>query len=158
MLDLTTQTFAAVLRLAAPMDPPASVDVPAPIELPAPVAWLQDQDDHPLVSRTLLVLDPGEPDPRAVLAPLLWCFDAADHQRVAWLGDRLVVNGPVARSRPMPNVSMPIQVVDAVEGGPTRVEDLVMQPRTPDIGEAAPEVTEDPERAPDEASTPKSGI
>ncbi|MCA9558151.1 MAG: carboxypeptidase regulatory-like domain-containing protein [Myxococcales bacterium] len=46
----------------------------------------------------------------------------------------------------------------AVEGGPTRVEDLVMQPRTPDIGEAAPEVTEDPERAPDEASTPKSGI
>lgn len=120
MLDLTTQTFAAVLRLAAPMDPPASVDVPAPIELPAPVAWLQDQDDHPLVSRTLLVLDPGEPDPRAVLAPLLWCFDAADHQRVAWLGDRLIVNGPVARSRPMPNVAMPIQIVDAVGGGPTR--------------------------------------
>ncbi len=45
-----------------------------------------------------------------------------------------------------------------VEGGPTRVPDLIMKPRTPDIGEAAPDVTADPEREPDETSTPTLGI
>lgn len=45
-----------------------------------------------------------------------------------------------------------------VEGGQTRVADLVMKPRTPDIGETAPEATEERQTAPDEASVPKAGI
>lgn len=45
-----------------------------------------------------------------------------------------------------------------VESGPSRVDDLVMQPRTPDIGETAPDVTEERETQPDEGSTPKTGI
>jgi hypothetical protein len=44
------------------------------------------------------------------------------------------------------------------EGGPLKVADLILQPRTPDIGEAAPDVLEDQERAPDEGSVPKNGI
>jgi hypothetical protein len=45
-----------------------------------------------------------------------------------------------------------------LEGGPARVADLVMKPRTPDIEETAPEQTEEQEHAPDEANTPKIGI
>lgn len=45
-----------------------------------------------------------------------------------------------------------------VDGGQTRVKDLVMKPRTPDIGETAPEALEEKETAPDEASIPKTGI
>ena len=45
-----------------------------------------------------------------------------------------------------------------VEGGPNRIADLALQPRTPDIGETAPEVSEERETAPDEGSTPKAGI
>lgn len=46
----------------------------------------------------------------------------------------------------------------AVEDGPSKVDDLVLQPRTPDIGETAPDVTEERETQPDEGSTPKTGI
>lgn len=45
-----------------------------------------------------------------------------------------------------------------VEGGKTRVADLVMKPRTPDIGDTAPDVTEERETEPDEGSTPTTGI
>lgn len=46
----------------------------------------------------------------------------------------------------------------SVEGGKQKVDDLVMQPRTPDIGEMAPDVTDERETQPDEGSTPKTGI
>lgn len=45
-----------------------------------------------------------------------------------------------------------------VDGGQTRVADLILQPRTPDIGETAPEALEEKEIAPDESSIPKTGI
>lgn len=45
-----------------------------------------------------------------------------------------------------------------VEGGTTRVADLILKPRTPDIGETAPEALEEKEIAPDESSIPKTGI
>ncbi len=44
------------------------------------------------------------------------------------------------------------------EGGAIKVADLVLQPRTPDIGEAAPDVTEEKELQPDNGSIPNSGI
>ncbi|MFN3202144.1 MAG: carboxypeptidase-like regulatory domain-containing protein [Bradymonadia bacterium] len=44
-----------------------------------------------------------------------------------------------------------------VEGGPNKVEDLVMKVLTPDIEETAPDPTADPEREPDEASVPIIG-
>lgn len=44
------------------------------------------------------------------------------------------------------------------EGGPLKVADLILQPRTPDIGEAAPDVMKEQERAPDEVSVPNQGI
>lgn len=45
-----------------------------------------------------------------------------------------------------------------VEGGPTKVSDLVLQPRTPDIGETAPDPTQEQAVEPDNASTPITGI
>ena len=46
-----------------------------------------------------------------------------------------------------------------VEDGPTKVADLILQPRTPDLGEdLAPSVTEERETQADEGSVPKSGI
>jgi hypothetical protein len=45
-----------------------------------------------------------------------------------------------------------------VQGGPSKVPDLHMSPRTPDIGETAPDVLTEEERAPDETSVPNSGI
>lgn len=45
-----------------------------------------------------------------------------------------------------------------VEGGQTRVDDLILKPRTPDIGDTAPEALEEKEIAPDESSIPKTGI
>ena len=45
-----------------------------------------------------------------------------------------------------------------VQGGPNRLDDLVMAPRTPDISETAPDPTAEPERAPDETSNPIQGI
>lgn len=45
-----------------------------------------------------------------------------------------------------------------VEGGQTRVEDVILQPRTPDIGETAPEAIEEKPVDSDAASTPKTGI
>lgn len=44
-----------------------------------------------------------------------------------------------------------------VEGGPTRVDDLVMKPRTPDIEETAPDVLDERETAPDDQSVPVQG-
>lgn len=46
----------------------------------------------------------------------------------------------------------------SVEGGQTRVEDVILQPRTPDIGETAPEAIEEKPVDSDAASTPKTGI
>lgn len=45
-----------------------------------------------------------------------------------------------------------------VEGGPTQITDLIMQPRTLDVGEAAPEETEEREVTPGDTSVPKVGI
>ena len=44
------------------------------------------------------------------------------------------------------------------EGGKLRVPDVVMNPRAPDIGESAPDVTEEVETDPGETSSPKIGI
>lgn len=44
------------------------------------------------------------------------------------------------------------------DGGPLKLPDLMLQPRTPDIGDSAPQVLEDDERAPDEMSVPNTGI
>ena len=45
----------------------------------------------------------------------------------------------------------------AIEGGPTKVPDIVLQPRTPDISETAPDPTAEKEFAPDDMSTPVQG-
>lgn len=45
-----------------------------------------------------------------------------------------------------------------VEGGQTRVEDVILNPRTPDIGDTAPEALEEKPIESDDASTPKVGI
>ncbi len=44
------------------------------------------------------------------------------------------------------------------EGGPVKVTDLMMKPRTPDIGEAAPEVLKEEERTQGDTSVPTIGI
>ncbi len=44
------------------------------------------------------------------------------------------------------------------EGGKMRVPDVVLKPRAPDIGESAPDVTEEIETDPGETSSPKIGI
>ncbi len=46
----------------------------------------------------------------------------------------------------------------SVEGGPVRVADLRMKPRTLDIGDTRPEQLEENEVEPDQSSTPKAGI
>ena len=45
----------------------------------------------------------------------------------------------------------------SVEGGPTRVNDLVMKPRTPDIEETAPDVMDEEEKTMDDSNTPVQG-
>lgn len=45
-----------------------------------------------------------------------------------------------------------------IEGGPVRVADLQMKPRTLDIGDTRPEELEEREVEPDQSSTPKAGI
>jgi hypothetical protein len=44
-----------------------------------------------------------------------------------------------------------------VEGGPTQITDLVMQPRTLDVGEAAPEELQEREVSPGDTSVPIQG-
>ncbi len=44
-----------------------------------------------------------------------------------------------------------------VEGGPTRVNDLVMKPRTPDIDETAPDIMREDDRKMEDSSTPIQG-
>jgi hypothetical protein len=51
-----------------------------------------------------------------------------------------------------------VEFVVNVDGGKTRLKDLIMNPRTPDIGEAAPEVTEGPAATRGGTSTPTTGI
>ncbi len=51
-----------------------------------------------------------------------------------------------------------VELVVNVDGGKTRLKDLIMNPRTPDIGEAAPEVTEGPAVTGGGTSVPKTGI
>lgn len=97
-----------------PPEPPESEAVAkdlSGLRIPSSVAWLEGQDDYPLVSRRLMRLDPGDSAARVILEPLLYSFDAADHQTALWLGDALIANGPVTRSRPAPNVSLPIHHV-----------------------------------------------
>jgi len=45
-----------------------------------------------------------------------------------------------------------------LEGGESKVPDLSLVPRTPDIGETAPDPTAEQELEPDEGSTPVGGI
>jgi hypothetical protein len=77
-----------------------------------PVVWLIGQDDYPLVSRRLMLSTSVDSAARTVLEPLLYCFDAADHQSVQRAGDELLLNGPVRDSRAAPNVGMPLQLLD----------------------------------------------
>jgi hypothetical protein len=51
-----------------------------------------------------------------------------------------------------------ITVEVKVEGGPTKVADIVLKPQTPDIGDTAPDPTQENEVAPDNMSTPVTGI
>ena len=51
-----------------------------------------------------------------------------------------------------------VELVVNVDGGKTRLKDLIMNPRTPDIGEAAPDVTEGPAVTGGGTSVPKTGI
>ena len=82
-----------------------------PPSLPAPLAWVEDQNDDPLVSRRLMLLEPGAEAARELLAPLLYSFDTSDNQVVAWLGERVLVNGLVQQTRPTPNVALSIHLV-----------------------------------------------
>jgi hypothetical protein len=51
-----------------------------------------------------------------------------------------------------------VEFVVNVDGGKTRLKDLIMNPRTPDIGEAAPDVTEGPAVTGGGTSVPTTGI
>lgn len=81
-----------------------------------PLAWLVNQDDHPLVSRRLVMSSGVDGEVQTVLEPLLYCFDAADHQRLMRAGERLILSGQVSNSRSAPNVSMPLQLLDVDSG------------------------------------------
>ncbi len=81
-----------------------------------PLLWLIDQDDYPLVRRRLVLLQRDQSEAHPVLAPLLYCFDAADYQRLQPAGHLLLVNGPVSESRSSPNVGMPLQLLNLKSG------------------------------------------
>lgn len=51
-----------------------------------------------------------------------------------------------------------VEFVVNVEGGKTKLKDLIMNPRTPDIGDAAPDVTEGPAVTGGGTSVPTTGI
>ncbi len=90
-------------------------------------AALQEPADHGLVClvpqdekrhfRQVVQIDPDSGERQLLLADLLYCFDAADRQRLWPLPEGGVVcAGPVSRSRPSPNVTMPLWLRGA-DGG-----------------------------------------
>lgn len=83
-------------------------------QLPASLAWLRDNDDYPLVSRSLFELRPGDAGPRLLAQNLLYSFDAADPTDLAAMPDGgWAINSPVSNSRSAPNVGTELQLIEA---------------------------------------------
>ncbi|MEM7204161.1 MAG: GDSL-type esterase/lipase family protein [Planctomycetota bacterium] len=83
-------------------------------ELPTTLAWLRDNDDAPLVSRSLFELRPGDAGPRLLAKDLLYSFDTADPTDLAALANGgWAVNCPISSSRSAPNVGTALQLIEA---------------------------------------------
>lgn len=92
----------------------AELDRPLIPQQPAALAFMVDQDDYPLVSRRLMVLEPGAPAPTRGASPILWSFDAHDGMDLQAVADgRWVFTGPVQTHRATPNVGLPLQLADS---------------------------------------------
>lgn len=87
MLSLRSRLFCHLLGLlllgascagpAAQQDSTTARSEPSLSAQRPSLLWLVDQDDFPLVSRRLMLLEDGQVEARTVLQPLLYCFDAA---------------------------------------------------------------------------------
>ena len=83
---------------------------------PGRIVYLEDADDHPHVSRRLVVWSASE---RQVLAEnLLWSFDAHDYQHLAVSPSHefVAVNAVISKRRSHPNVSLGLYVVPLETG------------------------------------------
>lgn len=82
--------------------------------LPASLAWLRDNDDYPLVSRSLFELRPEDAGPGLLAQNLLYSFDAADPTELAAIPDGgWAINCPVSAARPAPNVGTELQLIES---------------------------------------------
>lgn len=89
------------------------LDRPVVPGLPAELGWFIENDDYPLVSRSLLTLTPGAQGMRRRAQPVLHSFDANDALRLGYAAGAWVLNGPISQSRGAPNVGTPLQIVRA---------------------------------------------
>lgn len=89
------------------------LDRPIAPGLPAELAWFVENDDYPLVSRSLMTLTPGAQGVRRRAQPVLYSFDASDQLDLAYADGAWVLNGPISETRGAPNVGTPLQIVRA---------------------------------------------
>jgi lysophospholipase L1-like esterase len=87
------------------------LDRPLVPDLPAELGWFVENDDYPLISRSLVSLIPGSPGMARRAQPVLFSFDAADPLRLGHASGNWVFNGPVQEVRNTPNVGVPLQIV-----------------------------------------------
>ncbi|MAW59760.1 MAG: hypothetical protein CMJ94_02870 [Planctomycetes bacterium] len=101
------------------LDPWVRAECERPLipELPAALAWLRENEDYPLVSRSLFELRPGDASPARLAQPLLYSFDAHDPTELVALADGgWAFNAPVLRARSAPNVGTPLHTVSRDDG------------------------------------------
>lgn len=89
------------------------LDRPLVPDLPAELGWFIENDDYPLVSRSLLTLTPGAQGMRRRAQPVLHSFDASDRLKLGYAAGNWVLNGPISKKRSAPNVGTPLQIVRA---------------------------------------------
>ena len=70
-----------------------------------------------LSTREIVLVDPASGERSKLVSDVLFCFDAADRQRLEWLSQRLVsFNGLVSSYRESPNVPMGAWIADVATG------------------------------------------
>lgn len=89
------------------------LDRPLVPDLPAELGWFIENDDYPLISRSLVSLIPGASGMARRAQPVLFSFDAADQLKLGNASGNWVFNGPVQEVRNTPNVGVPLQMVRA---------------------------------------------
>ncbi len=94
----------------------------APAGDPCVIALVpQDASRH---HRRVVRIDPATGARERLFGDLLYCFDAADRQRLVALPDgSLLGNGPVHPTRPAPNVSMPLWLLRPGAAQPERLHE-----------------------------------